>query len=774
MLNVEIEKRYTVQQVRTHKWMRQLKEELNDSYEINQTIGDLDRLNINFNDSSSNDDKQLLEDCSQLASKFNLTSIEEMIKSVKDRNFDDYYALYHLSKDFGINVESPSSHTLPSSPLLPVIAAGQHRKSSITTGIVERENSQSNSDEPIYDPSSHHQPNANLLHAQVITHRRHTFGPESSSTTDTTLTHQQPLLVTPDGCLPNILLNSCDTNAHQAAYCPSTMTSNFPLKMDLLKPPQVFMVVNNNMLRRASDGQANYYNQDHFHSMNQADSDCENENYSLNGSNSEIDNQQQRILTPTQNYAELAGNGQQYSRFPLNAEQPQSNPPTPSSPLQFQNQSPFYPQQPQQQLSNNCNFQSPSSPISYLRSANSPYSTERGNYNLRKKRNSLTEASELGGTRRKMHGNSPAVASGSNLNNNTLNNTLNTLNNSNNFATSSGFNLLPSNHSAQLPYYKDLNRRRASEGSGQLLQQLTPAFRPFANETPFNPAISAPRSLINHLIANQLDSAGNFHSNSSINQLQFKNQLCVSSPPSLTTSPIHQTTQLNHLTQSQPQSYQKSQSPPCQSLQMISEEQPTNLVFGGGGSSNNRTDDFEDGSNYQNHSELIDQRRPQANDQLYPGNTVNLTNSSLPCSPIAYPPFTAITPPQSFRSSTDDCLMTDEQQLILSRHLQQKLNSIQGGGGGGGFMAGSVYQQTGSRPSISITNEFGCDMSHDIIPVPKPFRPQFQEIKYPEQAGILYKMQHELLEMNDDNMNTASLHNMLYKQGSNEQASVAF
>ena len=118
MLNVEIEKRYTVQQVKAHKWMKQLKEELNDSYEINQTIGDLDRLNINFNSSSrrSIDEAELREECSQLALKFNLTSTEEMMISVRERRFDDNYALYHLSKDFGISVESPSSQTLPSSP----------------------------------------------------------------------------------------------------------------------------------------------------------------------------------------------------------------------------------------------------------------------------------------------------------------------------------------------------------------------------------------------------------------------------------------------------------------------------------------------------------------------------------------------------------------------------------------------------------------------------------------------------------------------------------
>ena len=752
MLNVEIEKRYTIQQVKAHKWMKQLKEELNDSYEINQTIGDLDRLNINFNGSFSgsfNDDETLLEDCSQLASKFNL-NIEDIVSSVRERKFDNNYALYHLSKDYGINVESPSSHTLPSSPLLPVIAAGQHRKSSITTGTVERENS-SNSDEPIYDQSSH-QANANLLNAQVTVHRRHTFGPDSTSTTDTTHSSAQTLFAAPNAQhvgLPNIMVNSCDTNANQVVY-PSTLNPNFPLKMDLLKPPQVFMVANNNMLRRASDGQANYYNQEQFHSLNQVDSDCENENYSLNGSNSEIDNQQR--MTPNQNSVyELKTNGQQYARYSLN-EQQSTNPVTPSSPLQFQaNQ--FYPQQ---QLSNT--FQSPSSPISYLRSANSPYSTERG-YNLRKKRNSLTETSELG-TRRKMHGNSPAIASGSNLANST------------NFNTSSGINLLPSNHSNQLPYINDLNRRRASEGSGQLLQQLTPSLRTFAfaNETPFSPAVSAPRSFISHLLANQPD-AGNFHSNSSINQ--YKNQLCVSSPPSLTTSPIHQTTQLNHLAQSQPAAYQKSQSPPCQSLQMISEEQPANLVFG----SAKMTGDFENAPAYETNNELIDQRQANDPQQLYShGNQASLgvLNSSLPCSPIAYAAFTAITPPQSFRSPTD-CPMTEEQQKMLSKHLQQKLSSIKESG----YTQPPAYQPASSGPSIRLTNEFGnefgyepnYDMSHDIIPAPKGFQ-QFQEIKYPDQA-VLFKMHNNLLEMKDDNMN-ASLHNMLYKQGSNEQASVAF
>ena len=727
MLNVEIEKRYTIQQVKQHKWMRQLKE-LNDSYEINQTIGDLNRLDINFNGSLSgsfNEDEQLVEDCAQLASKFNLNP-DELYASVRERKFDENYAFYHLCKDFGFNVESPSQ-TLPSSPLLPVIAAGQHRKSSITTGIVERENS-SNSDEPIYDPSS--QPhNANLLNAQATTHRRHTFGPESSSTTDTT--KQQALFVTPPNvCLPNILLNSCDAN--QAVY-PSTLNSAFPLKMDLLKPPQVFMVANNNMLRRASDGQANYYNQEHFHALNQVDSDCENENYSLNGSNSEIDNQQR--MTPNQPgvYELAAANGNQFAAMYTLNDQQAGQASTPNSPLQFQapNQSAFYPQQ---QLSNST-FQSPSSPVSYQRSANSPYSTDR----LRKKRHSLTTEQELSNRRKHQAGGHPAASGGN-------------LNASNNLNISSGFNLMPSNHSAQLPFYRDLSRRRASEGSGQLLQQLTPQLRPF--ETPFGPSNSAQRSLLGHLLANQLDAGNlNFHSNSSINQPQYKNQLCVSSPPSLTTSPIHQTTQLNHLQQSQPQAYQKSQSPPCQSLQMISEEQPTNLVFGTGKS---EYENSFSSQNYEAGGELIEQ---QANDQqLYPqhGNGgAGMANGSLPCSPIAYPPFSAITPPQSFRSSTDDCLMSEEQQMILSRHLQQKLAPLNNAQGGytQQQQAQQNYQQAGSRPSISVTNEFGCD----IIPAPKAFQ-QFQE--YPD--AMLFKVQHDLREMND--------HSMLYKQGSNDVA----
>ncbi|OTF78654.1 hypothetical protein BLA29_011734, partial [Euroglyphus maynei] len=44
---------------------------------------------------------------------------------------------------------------------------------------------------------------------------------------------------------------------------------NYPLTMDLLKPPPVLLLANNNMVRRASDGQANYARTSHSHSDGQ-------------------------------------------------------------------------------------------------------------------------------------------------------------------------------------------------------------------------------------------------------------------------------------------------------------------------------------------------------------------------------------------------------------------------------------------------------------------------------------------------------------------------
>ena len=661
--------------------MKQLK--VDDHYEINQTIGNLDKLNINHNESGF--DNNLKDEVTKLASRFSNVKIDKCLESVVNKNFDDYYALYHLDKDFGMcSPQQSPTNLLTSSPLLPVIAAGQHRKSSITTGVVERENS----DQTIYGQSSHL--DANLLSAAMNTQRRHTFGPESSSTTNLNSTKPPALFLTPPNAGQHIALNSCETNLN-------IFPSIIPLQnMDLLRPPQVFLMATNNMSRRASDGQANYSN----NYLQNLSMDSDENDYSLNdGSNSDLDHQQQpnQLLSPHHNSLYELNNNQY--RYSLNDQQ-QTAASTPSPPLQFQSplNASFYQQQPTQ-------FQSPSSP--YHSPSNqqrgSPYSSldlkDKNNY-LGRKRHSLTGPFDLA-TRRKV--NNVAVTANPNAN----------LNNSNNFCNmNNNLNSGNMNNPQCLPFYRDLNRRRASEGSGQLLQQLT-QFRPFGNDlsTPFAVAGGVKTPYTNDLL--------NFLSNSSINQpkngqpqsthqckptnanvqkLQIGglHSLCVSSPPSLQTSPIHQANQINHLqNQAQTQlTYQKSQSPPCQSLQMISEEN-TNLP------DKNKLVDLCNRISILNHNIInLDQ---QTVGQL----KLAAVNNSLPCSPTPFAGHFPITPPQRFRTPANEaCLITDEQQHNLSRHLQQQISYIE-----------NQHQlNTFSTPSISITDERG-----DIIPAPKPF-----------------------------------------------------
>ncbi|CAG2101057.1 unnamed protein product [Medioppia subpectinata] len=214
MLVTEPEKRLSLQQIKVHKWLRAT----DATTETTPVVPDDDTI-----------DMSVVEWVSRELSVDSLAVLE----SVRSRAYDHNYALYHLVNE--------SSHVTPSSappspPLLPLVPSSNQRKSSITTGVVERET-----------PS--------LLSAASPL-RRHTFGP-METTCAANSTNQ---LVTP----PLLFLTPPSQAPPPMANLPLA-PPNYPLtNMDLLRPPNVLLMVNNNMGRRASDGQANYARtQDH-------------------------------------------------------------------------------------------------------------------------------------------------------------------------------------------------------------------------------------------------------------------------------------------------------------------------------------------------------------------------------------------------------------------------------------------------------------------------------------------------------------------------------
>uniref|UniRef100_T1KGC2 non-specific serine/threonine protein kinase n=1 Tax=Tetranychus urticae TaxID=32264 RepID=T1KGC2_TETUR len=179
---------------------------------------------------------------------------QEIINSVRNCTYDNYYAMYHILRDHYVmhGYTSPCTSAPPSPPLLPIVAAGQQRKSSITTGIVERDSTPTST--PVTSPKNTYL-SANTNSA-ANTQRRHTFGPDGTASSSNT----SQTMLTP----PLLFLTPPTTNTGTGAFPTHNLTMappNYPLNnMDLLKPPPVLLMVSNNMGRRASDGQANYSN----------------------------------------------------------------------------------------------------------------------------------------------------------------------------------------------------------------------------------------------------------------------------------------------------------------------------------------------------------------------------------------------------------------------------------------------------------------------------------------------------------------------------------
>ena len=410
MLVIDPEKRYNLNQINTHKWIKaHYLSQLDNESAIDSRVlfqkgtktltSSMSSPNISqgflMNTSNSDENNANGDDyydykiIDWIANEINVEDHSLIINSVKTKAYDHYYAMYHLIKDHNVKgYYSPCSSAPPSPPLLPVVAASQQRKSSITTGIVERESNSNPSSLLVNNPSSFLTANQS-----TTSQRRHTFGPDGSargtSTSQTMLT--PPLLfltpptTTAQGMLPIQNLPAAPPN--------------YPLNnMDLLKPPPVLLMVSNNMGRRASDGQANYSNISPTKISCEKFQNNQTQSPQICAYTNRISSAQAQLCTSGMMLAPLQVQMQQQQYLTTTGvlppnESPSSTVSTPSPPAGFGNASPLL----------TTLKSSPSPPYTFAPSSvstisNQPTSQDRDkNYSSssRRKRHSLTDNSDL-------------------------------------------------------------------------------------------------------------------------------------------------------------------------------------------------------------------------------------------------------------------------------------------------------------------------------------------------------------------------------------------
>ena len=410
MLIVDPEKRYSLQQVKMHKWTRAQPvlpvssstgltlSPTSSCPSLLETLGGLSVhgvanegsavlkypatcLSTMARDNEGCDDDEdydftLIE---WICNELTLEQSSPVLESVTAGRFDHFYAMYHLLRDYSPKgVTTPCTSAPPSPPLLPVVAAGaSQRKSSITTGIVERDSTPTTT-----SPNSRTTSPATTgatLNVQAASQRRHTFGPDGSaapdqSTSQTMLTPPLLFLTPPTTGAPG------PSHTHNLTKAPP----NYPItNMDLLKPPNVLLMVNNNMARRASDGQANY------NSISGPSSGCNDPTLEAMSAAQPVTCASTTVISSAQYQQQqlLFGNltlQQLHQQF-LNATSGEhSSASTPSPPAGFGNTPPLP------------TGITPSPPYSYTPPpVNSTSATERNAQYSRKKRHSLTESSEV-------------------------------------------------------------------------------------------------------------------------------------------------------------------------------------------------------------------------------------------------------------------------------------------------------------------------------------------------------------------------------------------
>ena len=239
MLVVDAEKRYSLAQIKQHRWLQLPPQFASDARPVRLACDSCDTLGCDADDWEDYD-MALVE---WIARELGLESSEAVLESVTSRAFDHFYAMYHLMKDGRGCCSAP-----PSPPLLPVVAAGQERKSSITTGVVARDGTAAPA---VMATAGEPAAACATLSVTVSGQRRHTFGPDGTgvptSSSQTVFTPPLLFLTPPTGT----------GGGGGATHNLPNADPNFPIShMDLLKPPPVLLI--NNTGRRASDGQATY------------------------------------------------------------------------------------------------------------------------------------------------------------------------------------------------------------------------------------------------------------------------------------------------------------------------------------------------------------------------------------------------------------------------------------------------------------------------------------------------------------------------------------
>ena len=233
MLVVDADKRYSLHQIKQHRWLA-----LDGSNSGLQLKCDV------ACDPDSSCDPEDWDDCDfalvdWITRELGLDSSAAVMESITNRSYDHFYAMFHLLKDARGSCEDLAP---PSPPLLPVVAVGQERKSSITTGFVARESSPTT---PAVTTAG--ESGATMLSVASSGQRRHTFGPDGTAA---------PVTCSQTVFTPPLLFLTPPTGTPATHNLPSA-DPNYPIShMDLLKPPQVLLI--NNTGRRASDGQATY------------------------------------------------------------------------------------------------------------------------------------------------------------------------------------------------------------------------------------------------------------------------------------------------------------------------------------------------------------------------------------------------------------------------------------------------------------------------------------------------------------------------------------
>ncbi|XP_022693053.1 serine/threonine-protein kinase SIK3-like isoform X2 [Varroa jacobsoni] len=122
MLVIEPERRYTTDQILLHRWMRgpQGSRPPSPLLETQNSVS-----SDNGSASSDEENELIIEHMLQIPN----STRDDIVTSVRENRFDNYAAIFHLLKE-KLRME-------PMQTLLPVVASHQ-RKSSITTGVVER------------------------------------------------------------------------------------------------------------------------------------------------------------------------------------------------------------------------------------------------------------------------------------------------------------------------------------------------------------------------------------------------------------------------------------------------------------------------------------------------------------------------------------------------------------------------------------------------------------------------------------------------------------